>query len=274
MKNITVFFWVLLGLVTSFPLYAIEKPANSGGAGDAFPAGLKTCGSGQVATVLSGDRVRLIDGQIILLADIKAPEYWPPGAPYKSWPYGSQSKAALKAALSDQTFSLFCASRKPNAFGDKVAHIKTAAGQWLQRTLLAAGHAYFYPHDQRPVAPDALYRAEAEARAKTLGLWARSEYQILQASSSKLRPGWFQIITGVVLSEKRTRGGIYLNFGTDWATDFTVQIPKRLYRQFGLSAKQLPGFEGKTIEVRGWVEWAGGPKIILDDAAQILVLPF
>lgn len=253
-----------------------------------MPKALKRCGEGQMHEILSGDRLRLISGETVALAEIKAPEFWPDGSPYKSWPYAAQAKAALRAATTGKTLSLFCASKRQNHQGDIVAHVRLGAakdGSWLQHTLVQNGHAYFMPHSHRSKAADDLRTAEATARQDKKGLWAYDALSVVRADSKDLRPGWFQIIRGKVLSEKRLKGRTYLNFGDDWRKDFTVEIPKRLYRQFGAGERATAdqsatrfepvqlGFEGRQIEVRGWVEWAGGPKIIIEHAAQLSLVP-
>ncbi len=260
----------ILWLVGSTPATSFAGPIT---ASELLPKRLKACGSGRVKKVISGDKFQLMNGKTILLAEVKAPEYWPPGAPYRSWPYAKKSKLALAAVVENTDLYFFCARKKTTALGAQVAHVQTTSGLWLQHALVEGGHVYFMPHTLRPVAADPLRGAEKNARESHKGLWAIGGLSPVHANSDKLQPGWFQIIIGKVLSEKRSRSGTYLNFGKDWATDFTVQIPKRLYRQFTETENQSFGLEGKTIEVRGWVEWAGGPKIILEDAAQLIIIP-
>ena len=248
------------GLTVAFP-----------GTSVTFPGKAKACGSGRATKILSGDRLLLKNGQTVSLAEIKAPEFWSPGAPYKSWPHSWQAKAALEAAAINSQLNLFCYRKQKNALGDLVAHIRTGTGTWLQYELVSNGHAYFMPHHHQPVLAAQLHGAEAEARTKKRGLWAIDGLSAVQATSEQLHPGWFQIVTGKILSEKRRKNGVYLNFGDDWSRDFTIEIPKRLYRQFNAKSDGTLGLEGQYVEVRGWVEWAGGPKIILEYASQLTV---
>ena len=129
------------------------------------------------------------------------------------------------------------------------------------------------PHGQRPQLASRLRAAEAEARVQGRGIWSHESLGIKRADGDGLRPGWFQIIVGNVTSEAKRKDRMYLNFGADWSLDFTIEIPKHLYRRFAEITDGNDGFLGKTIEVRGWVEWAGGPKIILEFADQLIILP-
>jgi len=234
-----------------------------------FPKGLSKCGYGIASDIFSGDRFRLKDGTSVSLADIKAPEFWPEGAPYKSWPYGQIAKQALTKAIGSEPLQMFCKSKRKNHLGDIVAHIKTTQGSWLQYEMVQNGHAYFMPRYQRPSDEGALRNAETTAQQNKKGLWAIQGFNVIPASSPDIRPGWFQVISGLVISEKRHKSRTFLNFGTDWSKDFTIEIPSRLYRQFAYRSDTSLGLQGKHIEVRGWVEWSGGPKIILEDAAQL-----
>ena len=238
-----------------------------------FPAPLKSCGTGRAAKVISGDRFRLESGKDIALAEVKVPEYWPPGAPYKSWPFGHQAKAALTRALKDTDLELFCTKRAKSAHGDLLAHVRTGNNEWVQQAMVKAGFAYFMPHGQAPRMASELRAAEREARTERRGLWSHEGLRIKRADGEGLQPGWFQLIGGKIVSEAKRKNRMYLNFGEDWSRDFTIEIPKRLYRYLPKITGEQDTFLGKTVEVRGWVEWAGGPKIILEFAEQLIVVP-
>lgn len=74
--------------------------------------------------------------------------------------------------------------------------------------------------------------------------------------------GQLTIVKGRVLSTFQTREDLYLNFGADYKTDFTVRIPKREWKQFG-------DMKGKEITVRGVVREYNGPMIVADFKEQI-----
>lgn len=74
--------------------------------------------------------------------------------------------------------------------------------------------------------------------------------------------GKLTVVKGRVLSTFQTREDLYLNFGADYKTDFTVRIPKRAWKQFG-------DMKGKEITVRGVVREYNGPMIVADFKEQI-----
>ncbi|MEX0298672.1 MAG: hypothetical protein AB3N28_06355 [Kordiimonas sp.] len=94
-------------------------------------------------------------------------------------------------------------------------------------------------------------------------------YQPVNATGSDLKPGWFQTVKGTVYSAKKIGKTIYLNFDQDWRTDFTVQLTQKLERKYLKKELSPLSLAGQNIEVRGWVEWSGGPKIILTHTDQM-----
>ena len=233
---------------------------------------LKVCGQELAVSAVSGDTLVLSSGEKVLLADIKAPEYWPDNKPYKSWPYSYQSKDALHALTAGQTLSLYCGKKPTNIYGEKVAHIYLENGDWLQQSLLKDGHAFYYPTNQFTSLHDDLKHSEKHARQNHKGLWSYDSYQLISADSQNIKTGWFQFVKGTIASATAVRKTTYLNFGENWRTDFTIQLDAKLSKQLKQRSVQVEALQGKEVEVRGWVEWSGGPKIILSHLDQLEIL--
>ena len=80
----------------------------------------------------------------------------------------------------------------------------------------------------------------------------------------------FQIIEGIITSSADVRGQIYLNFGADYKTDFTIAIARKDRRKF--DAIDPLSLEGARVHVRGWVELYNGPMIWIDHPERLEVL--
>jgi len=74
----------------------------------------------------------------------------------------------------------------------------------------------------------------------------------------------FQIVEGLVISTAQVRGQTYLNFGSDYRTDFTVSIARKYRKSFEQAGFDLLALEGARVRVRGWVELYNGPVMWLD----------
>ena len=72
------------------------------------------------------------------------------------------------------------------------------------------------------------------------------------------------------MSATRIRSGrVYLNFGSDWRTDFTVRIDPADASRFETAGMDLLALEGQVIRVRGWVQDENGPMIRVDHPERI-----
>jgi hypothetical protein len=64
-------------------------------------------------------------------------------------------------------------------------------------------------------------------------------------------------------------GRVYLNFGADWRTDFTVTLAPRTARLFAEAGVAVQAYESKRVQVRGWLERYNGPLIEATHPEQI-----
>lgn len=235
-----------------------------------LPAPLKACGTGTVDKALSGDRLTFKDGRILSLSAIKAPELWPAASPYKSWPHAEASRRQLHKIIAGTQLNLFCEGERKTLDGALVAHAALPDGRWLQHVVVEAGAAFVYPMAGHASGLEALYGAEAVAQAGKRGLWENS--RLITTARDDIQAGWFHIVRGRVLSAGKARGQIYLNFGSNWRRDFTVELAPAVLRRFKKAGIDPLTFEGVAIEARGWVDWKGGPRILLESPGQIRVL--
>ena len=233
-------------------------------------------GLSRVVEVIDGDTLRIDpprgDVDEIRLAGIqgvKPPLDRPPDRP---WPLALQANEALAELAQGETVRLIAAERPVDRYGRLLAQAYLADGRWLQGELLRAGLA------RVATSPDARERAgdmlaiEAEARAARRGLWASPVYAIASPTAVRDRIGSFAVVEGDVITARRVKDRVYLNFGQDWRDDFTVTIAASalpLFAQAGLDPLALAG---QRIRVRGWVERYNGPAIEATHAEQIEVL--
>ena len=118
---------------------------------------------------------------------------------------------------------------------------------------------------------EAAYAAEMEAREMRRGLWADDAFAIRPPDPDKLSQDMdsWQIVEGIVV-DAQTRGGVsYLNFGSDYRTDFTVVVRAKVAAQMAETPEDLVG---ARVEVRGWIEMVNGPSIWLRNARALRVM--
>jgi len=144
---------------------------------------------------------------------------------------------------------------------------------WMQKYWIGKGKAVLSGAGHYPkMVLQALLQAEKEARALKAGRWAHwAPIQAAETDAFSGREG-FQIIEGQVKEIRKIRGVSYLNFGTDWKSDFTAAISSKNRINFKRVGWKLADLVNKWVRVRGRVRSYNGPYVELIFPEQIEIL--
>lgn len=225
---------------------------------------------GRVARVVDGDTLEMEGGLRVHLVSVEAP---------RESPWDAKARAALERLALQREVELRYgglarlpkSERYPNEAALAHVFVHTEGGRWIwaQQALLREGLVRVHTRKDNLARVDRLLADEAKARAAKLGLWAERRYQIKQADQP-IEAGGFSVVEGTVRSVQETEQRLYLNFGDDYRTDFTVLVVLADLPNFtGLDPK---GLVNRRVRVRGFVTDRGGPLIRADHAAQIELL--
>lgn len=248
----------------------------------AHAASAQTCDlepsrEGVIARVIDGETVALESGETVRLVGAlapSAPSWWKGEMP---WRAAERGKKALEALVAGKAVRLATQGRERDRHKRLLAHMFLAQGDealWVQGRLVSSGHARAYSLPGSTACLRALQRLEEEARAGKLGLWRDPFYQVARASEpGKLmkRRYSYEIVEGRVASVASLRKWTFLNFGTDYRSDFTVAIAAGDRRGFAPDI-ETDALEGRRIRVRGWIEFWNGPVIKATHPEQIELL--
>jgi endonuclease YncB( thermonuclease family) len=223
-----------------------------------------------VTEVLAGDLLRLSDGRVVRLAGIRVPS--PDAEEAGAASLAEQARAELVRLLDGQTIRLAPAEIAHDRYGRLVAHIERSDGLWLQGALLERGLAQVQTRPGETARAAEMLALERRARAAGRGLWAEAAFRPQDAADLRDSTGHFRIVRGRVLRVAPTESYLYLNFGADWRTDFTVRL-RRAELDGAFAGIEPEGLAGRLVEVRGVVLEAGGPLIELSHLEQLQVLP-
>lgn len=252
---------------------AIVPVAHAADAQLSSLSSLRADAPGVVQTVVDGDTVVLQDGREVRLVGIQAPKI-PLGRPnFKAWPLGEEAKAALSRLSLGQEVEVRLAPSAMDRHGRVLAHLVVRGSNlWLQGEMLRAGLArvYTFP-DNRVLAAEMLAR-ERDARSDRRGIWALPFYALRTPDTVRHDIGTFQIIEGRVRDAAQVKKRIYLNFGADWRSDFTVMIDARKVDMFAQAGVDLVALKGQRVRVRGWVKSKNGPMVELDHPERLELL--
>lgn len=235
--------------------------------------------TGQLRSVMDGDTLYLDSGLKVRLSAIQAPKLPLGRKGFESWPLGEESKATLKKLTTGKTLQLYYGGERRDRYDRALAQIYSlnSKGQkdiWLQEEMVRLGMARVYTWPDTFQDSNKLYAAEIKARDAKRGIWNDDYYRIRGPEPNALAQDIdsYQIVQGVITSAADVRGQIYLNFGADYKTDFTIAISKRNRKRFEKAGLNLLKLEGATVRVRGWIEMSNGPMVWLDHPERLEVL--
>ncbi len=144
---------------------------------------------------------------------------------------------------------------------------------WLQQELLRQGMVIVYPPMGNEPRLNDMLAAEQEAYQQHRGVWADRVYADIAAGQAQDVYGRYAFVVGKVVKAERIKNKLYLNFGDNWRTDFTVAIMARDLKNFRRVDVDPLDYANKTIRVRGWVKRDYGPMIDVTDPHQIQIMP-
>jgi micrococcal nuclease len=235
-----------------------------------IPASLQPGETGRVAEVIDGDSLRLASGLVVRLAEIDAPREAPGD------PHGAQATAALRALVAGKTVQLRYGGLRRDKRGRALAQVFVPGAQpvWLQREMLARGLARVHTWPDNRAEAQTLLNAEATARIARRRLWASPAYAVRVSDPNHLvrYNRSFQLVEARVTQVAERRGRVYINFGENYRTDFTITVDAAAARLWPGGAAGLQQLQGKTVRVRGWLSDFNGPAIRANHPEQIELL--
>lgn len=237
-----------------------------------------------VVDVIDGNTIMLdrpvMGSQVLRLAGIEAPQIAHGDA---GWPLAEDARRTLAELSLGHRVQLFLEGLPLDRYRRLIAHAHRESGvnetthretdTWLQGAMLARGMARVRSLADNRSRVAEMLAAEGDARANRRGIWAHPIYRIRTTDEAEADIDSFQIVEGIVLDRARVRDRIYLNFGPDWRTDFTVSIDTRLLPAFEENGLDPMELKGRRIRVRGWIVSRNGPLIEATHPEQIEVLP-
>ena len=250
-----------------------------GGTAQASDKPMQAGETGRVESIVDGDTLFLDSGLKVRLSATQAPKLPLGREGFKAWPLGTTSKKALSGLALGKKVRLYYGGLRRDRYDRALAQVWLLDGEgaqktWLQEEMVRLGMSRVYTWPDTWQDSDRLYAAEQEARADRRGIWGHDFYAVRSPDPNNLAQDMdsFQLVEGIITSAAGVKDKVYLNFGADYRTDFTVLLNKdaqKRFKKLGLDPKTL---EGARVRVRGWVEMQNGPMMILDHVERIEVL--
>ncbi|CCQ74910.1 thermonuclease family protein [Magnetospira sp. QH-2] len=240
-------------------------------------ADLRDGGTALVVEVVDGDTVildrKLQNSNEVRLVGIQAPKLPLGRKNFKTWPLADIAKDVLETLTLGRRVRLIHGGQEMDRHGRLLAHLyRVEDDMWLQGEMLARGLArvYSFP-DNRSLVNDMLV-LERRARQAEAQIWDHPFYALRRHERLDGLVGTFQLVEGRVHAAADVRGTVYLNFGKDWRTDFTIRIKKKAAKLFRKAELDPLSLKGRKVRVRGWLKKYNGPMIDVSHPEQLELL--
>ncbi len=233
-------------------------------------AGVERDGAATVREVIDGDTLTLDNGETVRLVGVQAPKLPLDRPHFAKWPLADEARAALIELSKDQPVRLSYGGARRDRYNRLLAHLHRATDdRWLQGEMLSLGMARVYTFSDNRALAGEMLALEQAARAARRGIWADEFYQVRQVEELEPLIDSFQLVEGKILNSAKLRDYIFLNFGTDYRTDFTVAIARRQWRNFTAEEIDPAQWRGQRVRVSGWLDKRNGPVIEITHPEQI-----
>ena len=224
-----------------------------------------------VKRIIDPQTIQLSNGKIVSLVGIRFPDF----NGQQIGDLALTAQKVLKDMLEQEKVILHLTPKKnwgrTNRMGHTLAHLERERdGAWVQGALLRLGLAQVMTGQRNPELAEQMYALEETARKEKLGIWEQTT--IINAEDTPSHINSYQIIEGRVESVANKNNRIYINFGKDWRTDFTISIKSEDKRHFSKRSVSPLSWGGKNLRVRGWIGEYNGPYVNINhpEAVQIL----
>lgn len=229
----------------------------------------------RVKRIIDGDTIELENGEVVRYIGIDTPETrrregqeWI----YDPQPFAEESAQFNRELVEGKRIRLEYDVVRRDRFNRILAYVYVG-DLFVNAEMLKQGYAMLYTRPPNVKYIDLLVRLQRQARESNRGLWAGAQADIIPHYEAANYIGEIKTIEGKVLSTYESEKVIFLNFGQDYKTDFTMVIFKSnlsLFTSQGISPVDY--YKDKRVKVWGLIKEYNGPEIIVNHPSQIEVL--
>lgn len=235
------------------------------------PTTLQLIGTGMVTEVVKVDLIRLDNGNLYVLDNMRVPPLFTEQA--EKW-LDTNLLNKKVTVYADPELGEGARDRMGNSYAHMVIEGVNAADtpRWVQGEMVGNGLAWADSTVTNQTLFKELLAIEDTARNKARGFWANPGMAVRTPDTIGADRNQFMVVSGKVY-ETADKGDVYfLNFGKDWKTDFTIRLLRQYERDFPPSFR-IARLKDKHVRIRGWVTERNGPTIDLTHIDQLEILP-
>lgn len=227
----------------------------------------------KVIQVIDGDTVKLQNGKLLRYIGIDTPETRiKKGGKfiYAPQPFAIEAKELNQKLVEGKTVTVEFDIEKTDKYGRLLGYC-FVEGTFVNAKLIEEGLAALYTYPPNVQYADSFVTAQKKSRAEKKGLWAA--YEVINQTQANHYVNQIRIVRGKVINAHQSSKCVFLNFGYDWRTDFSVVIFNNsldAFRKQGIDPVTF--YKGREVEVTGRIKEYNGPEIIVNSPHEIEVI--
>ncbi|MFH1772373.1 MAG: thermonuclease family protein [Candidatus Omnitrophota bacterium] len=227
----------------------------------------------QVVEVIDGDTIKLSNGEIVRYIGIDTPETY--------------IKSAKKFAYNPQPFSLEAKEFNRNLVMGRFIRVEFDVERYdkykrllgycfiedtfINAEILRQGYASLYTRPPNVKYSENLLSAYRYAKEMKNGLWGA--YETIDSDSAHNYIDQIRTVHGKVVNTYKSESCIFLNFGKNYRTDFTIVIFNDSIDYFTENnIDPLSYYRNRMVEATGRIRQYNGPEIIVHGPQEIIIL--
>jgi len=226
----------------------------------------------KVTEVIDGDTVRLENGKLLRYIGIDTPE-----TRLKKnglfvldpQPFSQEAKEYNRLLVENKYIRIEFDTEKTDRYKRLLGYC-FIDNIFVNAALVKEGFAVLYTRPPNLKYTNLFLSSQRQAQKDKKGLWGA--YETIDHSQANNYINQIRTVTGRVISTYKSKKCIFLNFGTNYKTDFTIVIFKRSFSHFyNQEIDPVEFYRGKFVEVSGRIREHNGPEIIVNVPEEIIV---
>jgi len=228
----------------------------------------------KVIEVIDGDTVRLSNGKLLRYIGLDTPEVRIKNKggdfKYQPQPFSLEAKEFNRKLVEGKDVRIEFDIEKADRYGRLLGYCFVDK-IFVNARLIEQGYAVLYTYPPNVKYVDLLVASQKKAQRTKKGLWG--SFAIIDHTQADKYINQIRSVQGWVVETYKSTKCVFLNFGRDYRSDFTVAIFNNTLGAFNKEGIDPESFyEGKEIRVTGKIREYNGPEIIVNSPYEIEVL--
>jgi len=228
----------------------------------------------KVIEVIDGDTVKLSNGRLLRYIGLDTPEVRIKDKggdfKYRPQPFSLEAKEFNRKLVEGKIVRVEFDIEKTDRYGRLLGYCfvdKT----FVNAKLIEQGYAVLYTYPPNVKYVEVFVASQKKARERKKGLWG--SFAVINHSQANKYINQIRSVEGVVLGTYKSAKCVFLNFGQNYRSDFTVVIFDNVLDAFSREGiDPLSFYNGKKIRVNGKIREYNGSEIIVNSPYEIEVL--